>query len=96
MAIFCIRHATTYLYRRPVRLGVHRLQLRPRENRELRIIAMDLVITPTGTLSWAHDVFGNAIDRQPAPTEVQWRSVHRDPPPLARRSTHPTGSFCEA
>jgi transglutaminase-like putative cysteine protease len=61
MAIFCIRHATTYLYRRPVRLGVHRLQLRPRENRELRIIAMDLEITPTGTLSWAHDVFGNAI-----------------------------------
>jgi len=23
----------------------------------------------------------------PAPTEVEWRSVHRDPPPLARRST---------
>jgi F-type H+-transporting ATPase subunit beta len=33
------------------------------------------------------DVFGNAIDRQPAPTDVEWRSVHRDPPPLARRST---------
>ena len=33
------------------------------------------------------DVFGNAIDRQPAPAEVQWRAVHRAPPPLARRST---------
>jgi F-type H+-transporting ATPase subunit beta len=33
------------------------------------------------------DVFGNPIDRQPAPTDVQWRSVHRAPPPLARRST---------
>jgi F-type H+-transporting ATPase subunit beta len=33
------------------------------------------------------DVFGNAIDRQPAPTDVQWRSVHRAPPPLASRST---------
>jgi F-type H+-transporting ATPase subunit beta len=33
------------------------------------------------------DVFGNAIDRQPAPQAVEWRSVHRAPPPLARRST---------
>lgn len=33
------------------------------------------------------DVFGNAIDRQPAPAEIQWRSVHRAPPALARRST---------
>ena len=38
-------------------------------------------------LSRMFDVFGNAIDRQPAPVDVQWRSVHRDPPPLARRST---------
>jgi len=33
------------------------------------------------------DVFGNAIDRQDAPTDIQWRTVHRAPPPLARRST---------
>ena len=33
------------------------------------------------------DVFGNAIDRQPAPADVQWRSVHQAPPSLARRST---------
>lgn len=33
------------------------------------------------------DVFGNAIDREAAPTDVQWRSVHRAPPPLERRST---------
>lgn len=33
------------------------------------------------------DVFGNAIDRQAAPTDVQWRTIHRAPPPLARRST---------
>src|SRR5271165_1514139 len=38
-------------------------------------------------LSRMFDVFGNAIDRQPAPSDVQWRSVHRTPPPLARRST---------
>jgi F-type H+-transporting ATPase subunit beta len=40
-----------------------------------------------GLLSRMFDVFGNAIDREPAPTDVQWRSVHRAPPPLARRST---------
>jgi len=40
-----------------------------------------------GILSRMFDVFGNAIDRQAAPTDVQWRSVHRDPPALARRST---------
>jgi F-type H+-transporting ATPase subunit beta len=38
-------------------------------------------------LSRMFDVFGNVIDRQPAPADVQWRSVHRAPPPLARRST---------
>ena len=40
-----------------------------------------------GILSRMFDVFGNAIDRQPAPADVEWRSVHRPPPPLARRST---------
>ena len=39
------------------------------------------------TLSRMFDVFGNAIDRLPAPVDVEWRSVHRAPPPLSRRST---------
>ena len=39
------------------------------------------------TLSRMFDVFGNAIDRQAEPTDVQWRTVHRAPPELARRST---------
>ncbi len=45
--------------------------------------------TPVGkaTLSRMFDVFGNVIDRQPEPSDVEWRSVHRAPPPLARRST---------
>ena len=38
-------------------------------------------------LSRMFDVFGRAIDRQPAPSDVQWRTVHRAPPPLAERST---------
>ncbi|MEO6786557.1 MAG: F0F1 ATP synthase subunit beta [Chthoniobacteraceae bacterium] len=38
-------------------------------------------------LSRMFDVFGNAIDRLPEVADVEWRSVHRAPPPLARRST---------
>jgi len=38
-------------------------------------------------LSRMFDVFGNTIDREAAPSDVQWRSVHRAPPPLTRRST---------
>jgi F-type H+-transporting ATPase subunit beta len=40
-----------------------------------------------GMLSRMFDVFGNAIDREAALSDVQWRSVHQAPPPLARRST---------
>jgi F-type H+-transporting ATPase subunit beta len=39
-------------------------------------------------LSRMFDVFGNAIDRKPEPGDVEWRSIHQPPPPLARRSTH--------
>jgi len=37
-------------------------------------------------LSRMFDVFGNTIDGGAALSGVQWRSVHRAPPPLARRS----------
>ncbi len=40
-----------------------------------------------GILSRMFDVFGNVIDRGPEPGNLQWRSVHRAPPTLARRST---------
>src|SRR5664279_565675 len=38
-------------------------------------------------LSRMFDVFGHTIDREPALADVQWRSVHRTPPPLDQRST---------
>jgi len=38
-------------------------------------------------LSRMFDVFGNTIDRQPALSGLEWRSIHRDPPALANRST---------
>ena len=56
-----IDHKTTYLYRRPVSLGPHRLMLRPRESRELRLISNDVIVTPEAAVTWAQDVFGNAV-----------------------------------
>ncbi|WP_425332522.1 transglutaminase family protein [Candidatus Rhodoblastus alkanivorans] len=56
-----IRHKTTYRYRQPVSLGPHRLMLRPRESRELRLISSALKIEPQATVTFAHDVFGNSI-----------------------------------
>lgn len=45
--------------------------------------------TPVGkaVLARMFDVFGHPIDGLPAPTDVEWRSVHRAPPALTQRST---------
>jgi transglutaminase-like putative cysteine protease len=56
-----IHHKTTYRYREPVTLGPHRLMLRPRESRELRLISSDVTVTPAATITWAYDVSGNAV-----------------------------------
>jgi len=40
-----------------------------------------------GSLGRMFNVFGNAIDREGDVSNVEWRSIHRAPPPLARRST---------
>lgn len=56
-----IEHRTTYRYRELVSLGPHRLMLRPRESRDLRLISSEVVVTPEATVTWANDVFGNAV-----------------------------------
>jgi transglutaminase-like putative cysteine protease len=56
-----IQHKTTYRFRQPVSLGPHRLMLRPRENRDLRLMSHTLAITPAAVTTWAHDVFSNAV-----------------------------------
>lgn len=38
-------------------------------------------------LSRMFDVFGNVIDRQPELKNVEWRTVHRSPPELSKRTT---------
>lgn len=61
MIALTIRHKTTYRYNRPVSLGAHRLMLRPRESRELHLVSSELVVRPEAVVTWAHDVFGNAV-----------------------------------
>ncbi len=61
MTTLKIHHRTTYRYRQPVSLGPHRLMLRPRESHDLRLISSSLTLTPTAMVTWAQDVFGNAV-----------------------------------
>lgn len=56
-----IHHRTTYRYRSPVSFGQHRLMLRPRESRELRLVGFQLTVEPQALVTWAHDVWGNAV-----------------------------------
>ena len=46
MISLSIHHKTTYRYRSPVAFGPHRLMLRPRESRELRLIGFELAVAP--------------------------------------------------
>lgn len=61
MTILNVRHTTVYRYRRPVRLGDHRLMVRPRDSHDLRLIRTNLDVSPTASLRWIYDVFGNSI-----------------------------------
>jgi transglutaminase-like putative cysteine protease len=61
VTILTVRHATTYRYQRPVRLGEHRLMLRPRDSHDLRLLETDLRFSPPASIRWLHDVFGNSI-----------------------------------
>jgi transglutaminase-like putative cysteine protease len=61
VALLHVRHTTTYRYSRPVRLGDHRLMLRPRDSHDLRLMSTNLNLAPSASIRWMHDVFGNSI-----------------------------------
>src|SRR6267154_3277269 len=62
MTVFVVRHLTKYRYKRPVRLGEHRLMFRPRDSFDQRLLHSDLTISPEPTcVRWIHDVFGNCV-----------------------------------
>jgi transglutaminase-like putative cysteine protease len=61
MTILNVRHTTVYRYSRPVVLGDHRFMLRPRDSHDLRLIRTNLTFSPTATVRWLYDVFGNSV-----------------------------------
>lgn len=72
-----ILHRTHYRFAGAVRLGPHRLLVRPREGPELRIESSLLETTPPATLRWLRDAHDNSVAiasfEQPA-TELIIRS----------------------
>ncbi len=62
MTILHVNHKTTYVYKKPVRFGEHRLMSRPRDSHDLRLLSTTLAIDPpASSIRWIHDVFGNSI-----------------------------------
>lgn len=58
---FHIMHRTVYRYRAPVRFGMHRLVLRPREGHEITVVEHQITTVPQARLFWLTDVFGNHV-----------------------------------
>jgi hypothetical protein len=56
-----IHHRTIYRFHRRVSFGPHRLMLRPRESRNLRLISSNVTVDPAAVVTWAQDVSGNAV-----------------------------------
>jgi len=85
-----IHHRTTYRYRSPVGFGQHRLMLRPREGRELRLIGFELAVAPQARVTWAHDVWGNAVATAERERCHCWLSEQRREPRAegARQQRH--------
>ena len=62
MTILTVNHLTTYAYAAPVRLGEHRMMLRPRDSNDQRLLNARLDIEPhPHRLRWIHDVFDNCV-----------------------------------
>jgi transglutaminase-like putative cysteine protease len=62
MTILTVKHVTTYAYGAPVRLGEHRMMLRPRDSNDQRLLAATLDIEPRPqNVRWIHDVFDNCV-----------------------------------
>jgi transglutaminase-like putative cysteine protease len=56
-----IEHRTAYRYAREVGLLTHRLMLSPRNDQSLRTLDFRVECTPSGSIEWSQDVFGNVV-----------------------------------
>jgi transglutaminase-like putative cysteine protease len=62
MPILTVRHVTSYIYKRPVTFGEHRMMLRPRDDDDQKVLASEIAITPAPSqISWTRDIFGNHV-----------------------------------
>jgi transglutaminase-like putative cysteine protease len=61
MPTLTVTHTTTYRYAVPVRFGEHRIMMRPRDSHDLRLLDTALILRPTATKRWIHDVFSNSV-----------------------------------
>lgn len=69
MRRYHIEHRTVYRYSEPVRFGLHRLVLRPRESHDIQVIKHKIVILPEAKFFWLTDLFGNNIALVEIPEE---------------------------
>jgi transglutaminase-like putative cysteine protease len=90
MTVLTVSHKTVYRYAQPVRFGDHRMMLRPRDSHDLRLLDTALSISPSGTVRWLHDMFGNSIAiasfHEPAAELAVHSTFHAEHFPLAERS----------
>jgi hypothetical protein len=71
MPIFSITHHTNYQYQRSVAFGEHRMMLRPRDDKDQKVIHVDVAISPnplpgnvisSTTISQSRDFPNNLTD----------------------------------
>lgn len=56
-----IRHLTQYEYSEPVELVPHKLLIRPRGGHDIRIDSATLAISPSNSVKWHRDLYGNSV-----------------------------------
>ena len=87
MTILSVRHRTEYKYATPVTFGEHRMMMRPRDSHDLRLLDTSLAISPTASVRWLHDVFGNSVAianfAEPAAELIVESSFHAEHFPLS-------------
>jgi transglutaminase-like putative cysteine protease len=62
MTAFSVHHTTIYRYKKPVKLGPHRLMFRPRDSFDQRLCECHLSVTPQPVETrWIHDAFSDCV-----------------------------------
>src|SRR5579872_974622 len=61
MTRMSIRHETRYRFDQPVRFGIQRLLLRPRDSHANRLVNATLELFPAGRTHWTYDALGNCV-----------------------------------